>query len=318
MIRRLSLWTAPCVIDETDTYAVVYKPPLMFSAPLAAGPAGTLLGWFAGRCPSVLEAGGAHNREGGLLHRLDFQTEGLVLFAKTREAFISLRAQQAAGTFVKEYSALTCTPPPDPAGNFPWAPVGLPGFPPPPLTGTDLSLLSLPASIESFFRPWGPGRKAVRPAQSPNRSSAFGKKRGIAGDRGGPYRTELLAAAPLRQEKLMSINIIREPGCPGPRELPRVLTLRIYRGFRHQIRCHLAWIGEPILNDVLYGGKRCPADRPVPGRDGAAGPDEKRPIALRARGFSFFNPSTGKQQSYRLPGFAETPGSTGGPSLITV
>ncbi|MDR0668535.1 MAG: RNA pseudouridine synthase [Treponema sp.] len=293
----LSLWTAPRVIDETGAYAVVYKPPLMFSAPLSDDPAGTLLGWFAGRCPAVLNA--SPGREGGLLHRLDFETEGLVLFAKTQDAFMSLRAQQAAGSFVKEYSALTCAPKPDPAGDVTPAPPS--GFPPPPFDTAGAFLSRLPLSVESFFRPWGPGRTAVRPVvrepvRCVTRLSAAGRRRDIARDRGGPYRTELLAAA-------------EPPGPPGT-GTPRVLTLRIYRGFRHQIRCHLAWIGEPILNDLLYGGKYCPAGRPVPWRDGSADGKTRQPIALRAGAFRFLDPSTGKQQNYRLPAFGEPPGVT--------
>ncbi|MDR3148275.1 MAG: RNA pseudouridine synthase [Treponema sp.] len=267
------LWTTPRVIDETDTYAVLYKPPCLFSAPLSEDPAGTLLGWFAALCPAVLRAG--HNREGGLLHRLDCETEGLVLLAKTREAFASLRAQQAVGHFVKEYSALsagrTATPP---------------GFPPPPFTGA--ALPALPLFIESCFRPWGPGRKAVRPfVWDPARPLAPGRSRGIARDQGGAYRTELLAAG--------------APPASRGTGTTRMFTLRIHRGFRHQIRCHLAWIGEPILNDALYGGLE---DR----QGGAsAGPGvaeaSTRPIALRARGLCFFDPATGAPRDYRLPGF---------------
>jgi 23S rRNA-/tRNA-specific pseudouridylate synthase len=32
------------------------------------------------------------------------------------------------------------------------------------------------------------------------------------------------------------------------------LRLRLSRGFRHQIRAQLAWIGLPIAGDLLYGG----------------------------------------------------------------
>lgn len=32
----------------------------------------------------------------------------------------------------------------------------------------------------------------------------------------------------------------------------------IKRGFRHQIRCHLSWLGLPILGDQRYGGKENP------------------------------------------------------------
>jgi 23S rRNA pseudouridine1911/1915/1917 synthase len=301
--RCFPLWTAPRVIDETGAYAVVYKPPLMFSAPLSGGPAATLLGWFAGLCPAVLGAAGP-DREGGLLHRLDFETEGLVLFAKTPEALAALRAQQAAGLFVKEYSALAFAPAPrgpDAGESPPRGPAGLPGFPPPPFTGPFFP--APPLSVESFFRPWGPGRKAVRPVSGdPLRSPERGG-RDIARDRGAPYRTEILAAR----------------DCPGPRGdrrfFTRVFALRIRRGFRHQIRCHLAWIGTPILNDALYGGKRCPED--CPARGGAPGPEggEKRPIALRARAFHFIDPSTGERQNYRLPGFAEDPGIRADPGF---
>ena len=33
-----------------------------------------------------------------------------------------------------------------------------------------------------------------------------------------------------------------------------VLRCTITRGFRHQIRAHLAWAGYPIRGDVQYGG----------------------------------------------------------------
>ncbi|MDR1445163.1 MAG: RNA pseudouridine synthase [Treponema sp.] len=281
--RCFPLWTAPRVIEETGAYAVLYKPPRMFSVPLSDDPAGTLLGWFAGRCPAVLEAGGPRNREGGLLHRLDVETEGLVLCAKTREAFEFLRARQTAGEFIKEYGALAHG---GTAG---------PGFPPlpPALTGEGL-FLHFPLLIESRFRPWGPGRKAVRPVvQGP---AAPGKKnrREIARYGDHPYRTEILNGKPL--------------AC-GPQETGdlHVFTIRLRRGFRHQIRCHLAWIGEPILNDALYGGNYCPAYRPspLPGEPAAAEEREKRPIALRAQGFRFPDPATGAEQEYRLPGFTD-------------
>jgi 23S rRNA pseudouridine1911/1915/1917 synthase len=277
-----TLWPAPRVIDETAGYAVLYKPPLMFSAPLSGDPAATLLGWFAARCPAVLRA--APGREGGLLHRLDFETEGLVLLAQSPEALESLRAQQKAGDFVKEYCALA----------YPSPVSGPPGFPAPPFAGEGPFPPQRPLVIESFFRPWGPGRRAVRPLRVrplAGRPPPGRARREIARDGTGPYRTELLA----------------------PDEPPGLFTLRIRRGFRHQIRCHLAWIGRPILNDLLYGGRPCPEDCPAPRPWGAPGgplkPEGKGgPIALRARGIRFLDPSTGETRDYRLPGFTAPPG----------
>ena len=31
-----------------------------------------------------------------------------------------------------------------------------------------------------------------------------------------------------------------------------IFKARIHRGYRHQVRCHLAWVGYPVRGDVLY------------------------------------------------------------------
>jgi 23S rRNA pseudouridine1911/1915/1917 synthase len=37
-----------------------------------------------------------------------------------------------------------------------------------------------------------------------------------------------------------------------------LLELRMSRGFRHQIRAHLAAVGAPLVGDALYGGRSWP------------------------------------------------------------
>jgi 23S rRNA pseudouridine1911/1915/1917 synthase len=268
---------SPFILKETEGYAVVYKPPLMHSAPLDSNldsnpgtTSDTLLGWYAGYYPGVLELEGKKAIEGGLLHRLDFETEGLVLFAKTGQSLESFNAQQGAGQFVKEYDAIACGVDPDgPA---------LPGFPPPPVKRG--SAPEKGSRIESFFRPWGPGRKAVRPIT--------GEKKGkdIARDSGAYYSTEILSAENLSGFKP---GVTFGSGDPPPFFKFR---LRIRRGFRHQIRCHLAWIGQPILNDTLYGG----LNSTLPGSPA----QEKSPLALRAEAFSFYDPDTGERMYFRI------------------
>ncbi|MDR1949097.1 MAG: RNA pseudouridine synthase, partial [Spirochaetaceae bacterium] len=141
----------PWVLFDGPDYAVVYKPPGMFSAPQKRDAGGkTLLGWYADRFPAVLEIRGRQAWEGGILHRLDYETSGLVLFAKNQTAMETLSARQAAGCFVKDYQALTAKE---------RSPTRLPGFPPPPEAADSPE----PRSIESAFRPYGPGRKVVRP-----------------------------------------------------------------------------------------------------------------------------------------------------------
>ncbi|MDR2760038.1 MAG: RNA pseudouridine synthase, partial [Spirochaetaceae bacterium] len=225
----------PYVLEETDAYAVVYKPPLWHSAPLKGEYAGVpsvpiLLFWYAGRCPGVLEVRGRKSNEGGLLHRLDYETEGLVLFAKTQGAMDAIARQQREGLFTKEYGALS-------RGSR----EEMPGFPPPvfgkgPHTREPAAGRAIPGpapfTIQSAFRPFGPGRREVRPVVL----TGDGKRqKRIALDQGQPYKTEVLELSSRGNQVYF--------------------RLRINRGFRHQIRCHLAWLGYAILNDKTYGGR---------------------------------------------------------------
>ena len=284
---------APYVLAETARFAVVFKPPRMHCAPPAARePSGAdgdaLLDWYAGRFPQVAELNGRKPGEGGLLHRLDFETRGLVLFAKSQTALESLLAQQAEGNFVKDYSAICqrAAPGQTAPASFPPAPAfrGLdeiarggagprdsPPAPPPPSRVSEWRELPVkPFSIGSFFRPFGPGRKEVRPAVCGGGKRTRGE---IARDRGGLYRTEILGVSARGADET-----------PESRGFLR-FALRLRRGFRHQARCHLAWIGHPILNDPLYGPRG-------ESRDGF--------IALSADGLSFLDPESGEPREYRV------------------
>ena len=71
--------------------------------------------------------------------------------------------------------------------------------------------------IMSYFRAYGKGSKAVRPVQDIRR-----------------------ADSPV----LYTTTAVKDG---------ESFTCTITRGFRHQIRAHLAWIGHPIMGDCLYG-----------------------------------------------------------------
>ena len=64
-----------------------------------------------------------------------------------------------------------------------------------------------------------------------------------------------------------------------------LVEIKITRGFRHQIRCHLAWLGFPVLNDDIYGKIN----------------DSEAILGLRADGISFSDPNTGEDMHFRLP-----------------
>jgi 23S rRNA pseudouridine1911/1915/1917 synthase len=266
----------PGIIEETGDFAVVYKPPRMHCAPLRPHEGGTLLDWYAAIFPPVLDLAGKKAGEGGLVHRLDFETRGLVLFGKTQAALDFLLARQDEGVFIKEYSACCVK-----AGVT----SRLPGFPPPPAISG-----SPPFIIESFFRPYGPGRKQVRPVQAlpvlpqalPARTqtlSVEGKRgsRDRATDKGACYKTEVISIAGTGPE------FFAEKRESAGREY--AFTVRIRRGFRHQIRCHLAWAGFPILNDPLYGP--------------AAAESASGFLALCSHALFFPDPRTGEDRAYR-------------------
>jgi 23S rRNA pseudouridine1911/1915/1917 synthase len=231
----------PCIIEETDDYAVVFKPSKTHSAPLKKKEGGTLFDWFCAQSSHVFD----------IVHRLDFETHGLVLFAKNQKSFDFFKSLQDNGEFIKEYSAVCVN-----NENRD------PGFPPSPFSIELSSLKGKTLIIESYFRPYGHGRKLVRPVLENE------KRREIAKDRSGFYKTEIT-----------DIN-------------GNVFNLRIKRGFRHQIRCHLCWIGFPILNDPLY---------PVPVKD------DSGELALRSHALFFVDPSTGKPRECRIESMLEKP-----------
>ena len=206
----------PYIVYENDECAVVYKPPRMHCAPLQKNNEETLVDWFAAQTPVILTVKGKKAGEGGLVHRLDYSTRGLVLFAKTQNYFDFLQSEQKENRFEKEYRAL-CRQ----------EPAALPGFPPHP------PFAAIPGEIESYFRAFGPGRKEVRPVIKLNPSGTI--------DSGGSgyYRTQICDAKKIPQ--------------PASSGAVHSFCIKIKRGFRHQIRCHLAWIGYPIINDEIYG-----------------------------------------------------------------
>jgi 23S rRNA pseudouridine1911/1915/1917 synthase len=206
----------PFVVKEDKNYIVMYKPAKIHCAPLKIGEAGTLLDFCSRLFPEVLFPEGKKKIEGGLIHRLDFETEGLVLFARNQKSMNHFLQQQDDGKFFKQYEARVSK-----QDNV------LEGFPPPPEREHPL------AEIKSAFRSYGPGRKEVRPVST----SYIPKHANIVFDSGsdGLYVTRILE---WNQEADNTILVKAE----------------LFRGFRHQIRSHLAWIGFPILNDPLYGG----------------------------------------------------------------
>ena len=196
---------------EDLDFIVVDKPAGMHTAPLRAGETGTLVDLVIRRYPEVAALPGIKPVEPGLVHRLDRDTSGLVVIARTVEAFNVLRGSFASGGVRKHYiAACACL-----------------------VDGMDTGT---PLRIESRFAPYGRGRRMVRPVLAGEKS-----RRLLESASTETYVTEAQVTA-------------GAGGTSGGNVGGKVmLTASIMRGFRHQVRAHLAFLGFPILGDPLYG-----------------------------------------------------------------
>ena len=89
------------VVYEDDHVLVVDKPPGVVVHPARAHRTGTLVQALAGRV-----AGGEDPARPGLVHRLDRDTSGLLVLARTEAAHAVLREAMAARRIEREYLAL--------------------------------------------------------------------------------------------------------------------------------------------------------------------------------------------------------------------
>lgn len=194
------------VIYESGDLLAFYKEKGLATVPLKSNSEGdSLLLRVSKEYPEVLSVAGPNPWEGGIIHRLDTPTSGIVLCARNQETYDSLLSLQKDDMIEKRYIAETSEEKPL-----------LDGFEPFPYTWTNDTLL-----VSSYFRSYGKKGASVRPV--------LASKRHIAGSM---YTTEVRRT-----------------------DRDNVFECIITRGFRHQIRSHLAWSGYPIIGDSRYGGE---------------------------------------------------------------
>lgn len=180
---------------EDSSVVVVDKPAGQPTHPLRPDETQTLANALVARFTDVVTVG-FHLREPGLLHRLDTDTSGLVLVARSVKVFDTLRAAQLNDAITKRYLALV-------EGEL-----GSEGV-------IDVPLV--------------PHRK------DPKRVEVVTDHvRLRAGTRTHPARTHY---RPVRNFDGYTL-----------------VEVELSRGFRHQVRAHLASIGHPLVGDTLYRG----------------------------------------------------------------
>ena len=133
-------------IDED--LIVAYKPSLIPTVPLKNSSGDTLFSILSEKYPEIKDCYGKNIWEGGILHRLDTPTRGLVIAARNQETYDFLSSEHEKGKIVKTYRATVSK-----VEN------NLPGFPE--FIFTDP--MKREVRIESKFRPFGQKGSSVRP-----------------------------------------------------------------------------------------------------------------------------------------------------------
>ncbi|MGH1329832.1 MAG: RluA family pseudouridine synthase [Paracoccaceae bacterium] len=93
------------ILFEDDDLIVINKPVGMVVHPAPGSPSGTLVNALLHHCGEALEGVGGEKRP-GIVHRIDKDTSGVLVVAKTDAAHQGLSAQFAAHTVERKYAAI--------------------------------------------------------------------------------------------------------------------------------------------------------------------------------------------------------------------
>ncbi len=200
------------VAAESPDFIVVAKGNGLPSAPLNGGEH-SVFESVSAAYPEILSVHGIKEGEGGLIHRIDTETCGLLLIARKDEFFRRVEECRAQGSFIKQYTAYSVV---DEKSD----------------ESTPKAALPKIGVITSRFRPFGKKGAAVKPVFDGEAGMADKKK---AGSR--LYSTEIVEAEVIAKQNGKSLVRI---------------CCSIKEGFRHQVRAHLAYSGFPVFGDAVY------------------------------------------------------------------
>lgn len=213
------------IVYEDDDLLVVNKPQGMVVHPAPGNYHGTLVNALLYHCGESLTGIGGVQRP-GIVHRIDKETSGLLLVAKTELAHQSLSAQIKAKTVTREYECIV-------QGH-------------------------LSAKCGKIDAPIG-------------RHPTARTKMAVTEQHSKPAVTHFTVL-----QQLHGADYVQ---------------CRLETGRTHQIRVHLAYLGHPLLGDVIYGDKK--------------NPFRLRGQALHAKKIGFVHPRTSKYYEFvkEAPGY---------------
>lgn len=219
------------VLFEDEALLIVHKRSGVPSVAQASDESETAVGFALAHCPKIFGVGVGGNEgrsvlESGILHRLDTGTSGVLVFAKTEEAFQRLREAWKKGEVRKKYRARVRV-----HSGFDWEVV--------------------PREIR-YDLAHDPKSKKRMIALVDDESDEDGNIR----PRENGFKKEIRGKAQAAVTLIHQITPL--PGnVRGMTDAD--LEIEIQTGVMHQIRCHLAAVGAAILGDPIYGQE--PASR---------------------------------------------------------
>lgn len=119
--RRTDLVPAPelpiRILHEDDRMIVIDKPAGIATHPVSFEETGTVANWAAAHVPAIASVGDDPVRP-GIVHRLDRNTSGILVLAKTDATFAELKRAFSERLTEKRYSALVLGHVPSPSGEI--------------------------------------------------------------------------------------------------------------------------------------------------------------------------------------------------------
>lgn len=239
------------IIYNDDSILILNKASGIPSAPLKSLEEFSALSYACEKFPEILNVKGKKEIEYGLIHRIDTLTSGLLLIAKNQIAYDFLINEQSLLRYIKKYTA-KCNIINEKLQGFPIFSENL---------KKDI-LQNKEISVKSYFRSFGPKGAEVRPVSidKAHNTPAANKKTGST-----IYETKI-------QLNKIENNIA-------------YVTCEIAKGFRHQVRCHLSWLGLPVIADPIYNPSKINNDIDVKN-------DIDAKMEFYASGLKFTHPKT--------------------------
>lgn len=207
----------------------------------------------------------------GIIHRLDQPVEGLLVFAKTKDAAAGLTAQLQkqgeGGTLHKRYYAVLCGKPSENEGRF-------------------VDYLCKDGSGTAIVTESAGESGTAGASESAGAPGAAGVSKGV----GASGAAEAKKVAPFSNAKrsVLSYRILQT--LDNPTELA-LADISIETGRFHQIRAQMAHHGYPLLGDAKYG------DEKVQSQSRELG---VKNVALCACYLEFVHPVSKKHMSFQI------------------